>query len=273
MAEMRAARDAVGEADLVELRLDSVADPDVDAALEGRRTPVIVTCRPAWEGGSFKGSEEERLRILLAARARGAEFIDVEWQAGFDALVSSNGGRGIVLSQHWFDGVPRDLAVRERAMRVTGAQVVKLAARVPRLGELLPFIELAQTPSEGKRVLIGMGEPGLATRILAMRFGSAWMYAGALAQIGQLSAESLLQDFRFRRIGPETEVYAVAGPGAAASPVPAGQNAFFAERGLDAVCIPLEGDDRAEVCAVAAALGIREVTWEGVPARESWIDA
>ena len=63
-AELRRRRDAVRDADLVELRLDGVADPDVAGALAGRRLPVIVTCRPAWEGGRFGGSEEERRRLL-----------------------------------------------------------------------------------------------------------------------------------------------------------------------------------------------------------------
>ena len=50
MAELRSGRDAVVCADLVELRLDGVRDVDVAGALEGRSRPVIVTCRPAWEG-------------------------------------------------------------------------------------------------------------------------------------------------------------------------------------------------------------------------------
>ena len=60
MAELRRQRDAVADADLVELRLDKVRDPNVAGALEGRTRPVIVTCRAAWEGGGFTGSEEER---------------------------------------------------------------------------------------------------------------------------------------------------------------------------------------------------------------------
>ena len=36
-------------------------------ALAGRRLPVIVTCRPTWEGGGFTGSEEERRRMLAEA--------------------------------------------------------------------------------------------------------------------------------------------------------------------------------------------------------------
>ena len=50
---------------MVELRLDGVEDLDVPRALDGRTKPVIVTCRPTWEGGRFTGSEEERRRFLM----------------------------------------------------------------------------------------------------------------------------------------------------------------------------------------------------------------
>ena len=75
-AELRRQRDGVVGADLVELRLDTVADPSPAGALAERRGPVIVTCRPTWEGGHFAGSEEERKRILLEAWALGADYVD-----------------------------------------------------------------------------------------------------------------------------------------------------------------------------------------------------
>jgi 3-dehydroquinate dehydratase len=59
-AELRRKRDACAGADLVELRLDGVADPDPEAALAGRATPAVVTCRAPYEGGRFDGSEAER---------------------------------------------------------------------------------------------------------------------------------------------------------------------------------------------------------------------
>ena len=67
MAELRKRRDAASDVDLVELRLDSVPDPDVQAALNGRRCPVIITCRSIRDGGLFRGSEEERRKLLLEA--------------------------------------------------------------------------------------------------------------------------------------------------------------------------------------------------------------
>src|SRR5688572_8534983 len=88
MAELCRRRDEAAEADLVELRLDSVSDPDVARALAGRRRPVVITCRPRWEGGGFNGSEEERRHILADALALGAEYVDIEWRARFDDLVS-----------------------------------------------------------------------------------------------------------------------------------------------------------------------------------------
>ena len=83
-AELRRKRDEVVEADIIELRLDGVRDPDVSGALAGRRRPAIITCRPRWEGGLFDGSEEERRRILREAVALGSEYVDIEWRAGFD---------------------------------------------------------------------------------------------------------------------------------------------------------------------------------------------
>src|SRR5262245_31181400 len=104
-AELRRQRDEVSDADLVELRLDSVADPDVAGALAGRTRPAIVTCRPTWEGGSFRGSEEERKRILAEAIALGADYVDIEWRAHWDDLIARTGGRRLVLSMHDFTGV------------------------------------------------------------------------------------------------------------------------------------------------------------------------
>ena len=78
--ELRARRDAACEADLVELRLDTVRDLDLAGALADRTCPVVVTCRPVWEGGRFRGSEEDRHGILRRALELGAEWVDLEWR-------------------------------------------------------------------------------------------------------------------------------------------------------------------------------------------------
>src|SRR5712691_4622990 len=157
MAELRRQRDAVVDADLIELRLDSVSDPDVAGALAGRRRPVIVTCRPKWEGGRFTGAEEDRRRILADALALGAEYVDIESRARFDDLLAHSGGRRVVLSYHDFQGMPADLAGLVQAMRSTGAEVVKLAVKTERLSDCVPLLDLgAQIGPQAGLVIIGM---------------------------------------------------------------------------------------------------------------------
>jgi len=257
-ADLRAKRDAVGDADLVELRLDTVRDPSAAAALEGRRRPVIVTCRPTWEGGSFAGSEEERKRILAEALSLGAEYVDIEWRAGFDDLIARTRGRRIVISSHDFDGLPIDLAARAHAMRSTGAEVVKIAAQMKSLSDCLPLLALgAQRSGTGAQVLIGMGPYGAATRVLAGRFGSAWTYAGGVQEIGQLTAASLLDDFQFRAITDSTQIYGIAGGSVGHSVSPWMHNAAFRASRIDAVYVPMPAVSADDFLAFARAIGIK----------------
>jgi 3-dehydroquinate dehydratase/shikimate dehydrogenase len=256
-AELRQRRDAVQDADLVELRLDSVVDPDVTGALAGREQAVVITCRPVWEGGQFKGSEEERRRILGAALAAGAEYVDIEWRARFDDLVSQTEGRRVVLSSHDFEGVPADLADRAREMRASGAEVIKLAVKANRLSDCIPLLELGATlKNQGSAVLIAMGERGLASRVLASRFGSAWTYAGAIADVGQIAASSLVDEYGFRHVGDSTEVYGVTGFPVSHSVSPAMHNAAFRATGRDAVYLPLPAADADDFAAFARSLSL-----------------
>jgi 3-dehydroquinate dehydratase/shikimate dehydrogenase len=242
MADLRRRRDEATDADLVELRVDTVADPSAAAALAGRRVPVIFTCRPRWEGGCFAGSEEERRRLLLEAQQLGAEYVDVEWKAGLTDLVVAREGRGVVLSMHDFAGVPADLADRARAMRATGAEVVKLAAMAERLTDALRLRAIATT-SPGPMVVIAMGEAGLASRLLASQFGSAWTYAGDGVAPGQLPADRLVNEFAYRTVSENTALYGVVGRPIMHSLSPLMHNAAFRALSIDAVYLPLAASD------------------------------
>ncbi len=261
MRELRAKRDAIKEADLVELRLDSVSDPDVAGALADRQRPVIITCRPGWEGGWFRGSEEERHKFLFEALDLGAEYIDVEWQAGFDKSVRERGGQNIILSMHDFNGTPTDLVDRYLAMRSTGAQVVKLAVFANRLSDALSLLRIGRkTPMGSRVVLIAMGVAGIVSRILAGKFGSCWTYAGDGVAPGQIEPERLLEEFRFRKITEETDVYGVLGAPLLHSLSPAMHNAGFDAIGQDACYVPFEAKDVEDFVDFAKALNVRGVS-------------
>src|SRR5207244_7459720 len=117
---LREARDRVKHADLIELRLDTVSDPDVTGALAGRQRPVILTCRAQWEGGSFRGSEDERRHFLQQAIDQGAEYVDIEWRANFDDLIARTHGRRIVVSSHDFETMQRDFDYSSYVIQATG---------------------------------------------------------------------------------------------------------------------------------------------------------
>ena len=256
VAAIRQAREAAEPAaDLVELRLDSMAHPDPEAALAGRAKPAIVTCRPLREGGLFDGPEADRLGMLARAQSLGAEFVDIEWDVDPRPFVAARGGRGVIVSRHDFQGVPRDLPARLHQLRQAGGEVAKLAVMVERASDLGALLEQARP--DGSSVLIGMGPAGLATRVLAGRFGSRWTYAGDGVAPGQVSAARLLTEFAFRRIGPDTDVYAVIGRPVVNSLSPAMHNAGFVALGLNAVYVPIETRDLDAFRSFAARIGLR----------------
>ncbi|MGE3189907.1 MAG: type I 3-dehydroquinate dehydratase [Vicinamibacterales bacterium] len=254
MAELRERRDRVTGADLVELRLDGVDRPDVAGALEGRRLPVIVTCRPTWEGGRYAGPEEARQALLAEALALGAEYVDVEWRAGFTDLVSAGGGRRIVLSMHDFTGVPDDLAAQVAAMSAVGAEVVKVAVMASRLDTVPALAALADRAP--RMALIAMGEAGLPSRLLASRLGSCWTYAGDGAAPGQVPLERFRDEMGFARIGPATALFGVVGRPVLHSRSPAMHNAAFRAAGVDAVHLPLAAADFDDFLAFADWAGL-----------------
>ena len=259
-AELRRRRDAAAQAgaDLVELRLDSVADPDVTAALAGRQTPVIATCRPVWEGGAFTGAESDRRKILESAVQHGTEYVDVEFKASFAAeLIASSGGHRVVLSSHDFEGVPADLVERVRAMRGAGADIVKIAITARSLADNLRLLQLERAPNT---VLIGMGPVGAPTRVLAAHFHSHWTYAGDAHAPGMIPAARMLDEFRFREVTGASAIYGVVGSPLTHSASPAMHNAAFRAAGIDAVYLPLVAASADDFMMFAAALDVQGVS-------------
>lgn len=250
-AELRTRRDQVVDADLIELRVDTVKDPSAAAALAGRKKPVIFTCRPKSQGGHFAGSEEERRALLSEALALGAEFVDLEFKGSCADLMERTGGRRIVLSHHDFDGVPADLPELAQAMLSSGAEVVKLAITARGLRDNVTLRNIAK----GTRVpmsLIAMGEAGLPSRVLATWIGSCWTYAGNGVAPGQISDRVMHDEYRFRRIGARTALYGVLGKPVSHSVSPVMHNAAFRSGHLDAVYLPLAASDFDDFLAFAS---------------------
>ena len=258
MDEMRAARDAVTGAGLVELRLDFADRPDAAAALQGRTLPVVVTCRAKWEGGHFEGSEEERRRVLESALDLGAEFVDVEAAAGFSsALIEKTRGRRIVISAHKFDAPPGDVSERFASLRSSGAEISKLAVQVESLEQMSALFDVADAAGPAcDRILIAMGNAGMTSRVFPARLGSRWTYAGDGVAPGQLTIERLHREFHFDRIASDATLYAVVGKPIVHSRSPMMHNAGFAATGANAVYVPLEARDAEDFVRFARRSGL-----------------
>jgi len=257
-AELRARRDAIADADLIEMRIDGVGDPDVAGAIAGRRRPVIVTCRAAWEGGAFTGPEETRARLLSEALTLGAEYVDVEWRAEcLRDLLAADHGRRVIVSTHDFQGIPHDLDDRIRAMLATTAEIAKIAAKARRLSDCVTLRDAAARASAaGRLAVIAMDDSGSVSRVLPARFGSPWGYAGSRSEVGQLTPDEMLATYRFRARTEKTAIYGVAGRSVTHSVSPAMCNAAFESIGVDAVYLPLPAADVDDLVAFGRAFGI-----------------
>lgn len=254
MGQLLARRDAVRGADMVELRLDGVRDLDVDGALAGRRLPVVVTCRPPWQGGRFDGAEETRLALLERAWHLGAEHVDLEDGAGA-ALMQRSRGERIVRSFHDFTGGVAEAADHVRRLLGSGAALAKVAVTATRLDELAGLAAIGRDAG-GRAIVLAMGVAGMPSRVLAARFHAPWTYAGDAVAPGQLPLDRMRDELRVAAIGAATRVFGVVGRPIGHSLSPAMHNAALAAVGLDAVYLPLAAADFADFEAFARAFDV-----------------
>ena len=179
MTELRRARDRATSADLVELRLDGVAD--VDRGGRARRPHEArhrdLPARPG-KAGRSAGARQERLRILGEAIRLGAEFVDVEWRADHAALPGFGRTRLIAVAPRLHRAAGTIWPARIRSMRAAaGSGVIKIAVATPTLGGL-PAPCATRSGEGGEQVVIGMGAAGIVTRVCPWLYGSQWTYGG-----------------------------------------------------------------------------------------------
>ena len=96
------------EVSTVEVRFDSIADPDVERICRACRSRLIATCRPTRQGGAFSGEETIRLGVLRRALSAGADFVDIEcdWFRQESGKLSIPPTCRRIISFHDFTGTP-----------------------------------------------------------------------------------------------------------------------------------------------------------------------
>lgn len=257
VADIRRAVKDLG-ADAVELRLDHMMEADLATVMSAvpEHVTVLVTARDPEEGGFWRQGDAQRLDRLAKAAELGPHFIDLEmatWGRCPEAVrvlrgrlatrPGRTGGRaiGIILSSHDFSGRPKDLHGLLARLEAKPCHVAKIAWTAESACDNLLAFDLMRA-AHSPAIVIVMGEAGLASRVLARKFGAFLSFAsieeGAGSAPGQITVEAMKRLYHWDAINRASAVYGVIGCPIAHSMSPAIHNAAMRECGIDAVYVP-----------------------------------
>lgn len=253
MAEAFAALPRIAaEADIAEIRLDYFEEPyDLPALLRDRPLPVIVTNRPPREGGRCAWPEDERLATLRRAAELGADYVDIEWDAATPVVLNpiKRAGARVLVSRHSFTRLPPDFVDWADLVMERGADVIKIVGMARDARDCLPVFQVFQQ-ADRPTIAIAMGEAGLPSRVLALRYDTCFLtYAtlgrGERVAPGQLTLDQMRRIYHANRLGPTTAVYGVLDDTPAAEEDVAACNAAFVDAEINAVTVSVVGGSQA----------------------------
>ena len=138
-------RKAENVADIIELRVDYLRNPDLKVLLNSTKKQVIVTCRKKSEGGLYDGDEKGRVALLLNAIAAGADYVDIELSTPeplLEKLIKKKAETRFILSYHNFQQVPEDLQVTFDRMLQKGFEIIKIAVMANSIEDNLKIFEV-----------------------------------------------------------------------------------------------------------------------------------
>ncbi len=250
MAEaLREYKAADPRADLVEIRLDSVRDLDLDRLLGAPGKPKLIAARSRQQGGGLLPAE--RGPLLKRALAAGVEYLDIELGDQDLPFMRSKSPTRLILSFHGLDATPTDLPALYATMRnACPGGLVKIVTFAEVGGDILRVRDLLRTSEPGSLIAFCSGSKGVPSRILAPLWGSAAMYAprrgGTPTAPGQVAFEDLFELYRFDTIDAHTRLLGIVGSPLDHSLSPCVHNAALHALGLNYRYLPFEAATLAE---------------------------
>jgi 3-dehydroquinate dehydratase / shikimate dehydrogenase len=248
---------AANDNSLLELRLDYLPRPAMllpklkQFAEFHRDVLLIATCRRAANGGKFRGSVASQLEVLTKAVGAGCQLVDIELETATalkaQELDKLRQQAGIIVSFHDFRGTKK-LEETWEAMHQLPADYLKVVSTAKSLSDNVKLLHLLEHRADAQSIVaVCMGEQGVVSRILNVRFGSAFTFAsantGEETAPGQISARILRDVYRIEVIDAATKIYGVAGDPIAHSLSPQMMNTAFRRENINAVYVPLQTDD------------------------------
>ena len=193
---IKVAEDCIDKgADVLEFRIDGLKNPDINEIKKTIREidfPIIATNRINSEGGSFKGSEQERINILYECCDL-VEYVDIELQCNDDYInkIHETGVKTII-SYHDFNKTPdlnEIMYIIEKEQEL--GDIAKVAFMPQDLEDTLTI--LAVLSHCKNTIAISMGDLGSYTRVMASKFNSPITFAAGrdVTAPGQIDIETM----------------------------------------------------------------------------------
>jgi len=206
-AALAAAKAAEPLADVIEIRLDSLAEPVIEPFLARLQKPLLFTCRPTWEGGNYAGEETARIDLLSQAVQAGAAYVDIELRADDSSrqrlLDVARGSKcKVIVSWHDFKvtASAQGLSKLFQQMYRSGAHIGKIVTTARDYRDVLRVLSLQDEAAEMDFPLIAfcMGPIGVVSRVATCGLGGYMTYAAS--ESGQSAAPGQLPVAILRRM-------------------------------------------------------------------------
>ncbi len=228
--------------DMIELCLDHfINEPNVGELIKMVDKPILVSCRSEKSGGSWKGTEQERIQLLREAIVSGPAYVELDLDIANSIPRFGNTKR--VVS---FTSLNRPLSKIDETFEQcwkAKADVVKFTWLTEDMDAAWPLLAAVTQQREVPIVGIGVGRSGLTFSLLGRKYGSPWIYAalerGMEAYPKQPTVWELKEDYRWDEIGAKTRFLGVVGAGDAENVACRVLNAAFQMMEKPIRCLPL----------------------------------
>jgi 3-dehydroquinate dehydratase / shikimate dehydrogenase len=264
--------------DLVELRADYL-DPGelfrIRSFPEKAGLPSILTVRRSSDGGRFDLGEGVRLVTFAKGLAfaesdqsKNFAYVDIEYDFHIPSIqeAARTFGTRIIRSMHCMTGMPADIDRVWRELSARPYEIPKLVVRTNSISDVDSVFSLFKASDKRQdHIVVGTGEYGFCTRVLAERLGSMLVYANAIGNEqgmrGQLEPRQLLETYRTREYSADWDLFGIVGGASVIHSLsPSIHNKGFAALGLRSLYLPFPSDGIDAFIGFAERLGIKGVS-------------
>ena len=250
--------------DICELRLDLLSPSEVCKAADFPSMvdiPVILTLRRVSDGGKCTLQEKARRSLLIETMKNGGfSYVDIEDDVKKSDVeeAAHSLGMKVIRSYHDFEGVPADIFSRVHSLASRG-DVAKIAVTPHSTADVMTLFRINEELKSVPKIIIGMGEWGVSTRILYKKMGSILTFGsnGKAVAPGMISARELKYLYRADKLNENTGIYGIVGNPVMHSLSPQIHNPGFQRINYNAVYVPFLSDSVRSFLTLAEMLRMR----------------